>query len=71
MLTRTTKQVMISMPPKLAEAVRRKSEETGVPLSTAIQRLLAEWVITGELPPLRELPQDSTNKPKRVSKPKK
>ena len=44
-------RVTISLPPDLAEAARRKSEETGVPVSTAVQRWLRYWVATGELPP--------------------
>jgi hypothetical protein len=51
----TREKVTVSMPPELAEAVRRKSEETSVPLSAAIQRLLAHWIIAGELPPVSEL----------------
>lgn len=51
----TRVKVNISLPPGLAEAVKLKSEETSVPLSSAIQRLLSHWVLTGELPPVSEL----------------
>jgi len=52
-MTRVKKN--ISLPPKLEEAAQRKSQETSVPLSAAIQRLLAHWILTGELPPATEL----------------
>lgn len=48
-----TVRLLISLPEKLAAAARRKSKETGVPLSVAAQRLLASWIAGGTLPPAR------------------
>lgn len=50
----TSVQIGISLPPELAERAREMSKKTGVPLSTAIQRLLEWWLQTGELPDLEK-----------------
>lgn len=54
-----TKKVTITLPVELAEAARNRSDETGVPVSAAIQRLLAEWVAGGELPKPQAQPATS------------
>ncbi len=66
------KKITITLPAELAEAARAKSDETGVPVSTAIQRFLAEWVITGELPRPQAQPATSgkTTGRKRKATPK-
>ncbi len=51
----TTIKMSFTIPPEMAEAVKNKSKETSVPVSAAIQRLLAHWLLTGELPPTSEL----------------
>lgn len=50
-----TKKVTITLPIELSDAARDKSHETGIPVSTAIQRLLAGWIETGELPPAQPI----------------
>lgn len=55
-----TKKVTITLPVELAEAARARSVDTGVPVSAAIQRLLAEWVVTGELPKPQAQPATPT-----------
>lgn len=52
MMTRA--RVNLSLPPELAEAARRKSEATGIPVSVVVQRALAHWILTGELAPIAE-----------------
>lgn len=54
-----SKRIAVSLPEELAEAAREKSLETGVPVSAAIQRLLAEWVAGGELPKPQAQPATS------------
>ena len=61
-------RVTISLPPDLAEAAKRKSEETGVPVSTAVQRWLRYWVATGELPPLTGAQQKGETRRKSARK---
>jgi antitoxin component of RelBE/YafQ-DinJ toxin-antitoxin module len=47
----TRDKVMVSMPHDLADAARQMSAETGIPLSTAVQRLLEYWIANeGKLP---------------------
>jgi antitoxin component of RelBE/YafQ-DinJ toxin-antitoxin module len=36
--------------PVVLKVARALSKETGVPLSTVVERLLAQWVTTGKLP---------------------
>lgn len=50
----TSEKVLVSMPEALAAAARRKSKETGVSLSSVVQRALARWVATGEIAPAVE-----------------
>jgi len=63
----TRVRINVTLPPDVAEAARRKSKETGVPLSAAIQRLLARWIETGELPPPAQVQgARRANKPRKV-----
>jgi len=57
----TSERINITLTQELAEAARRKSKETGVPVSAAIERLLRNWVLTGELPSLQDLPEEKTS----------
>jgi antitoxin component of RelBE/YafQ-DinJ toxin-antitoxin module len=46
----TKTRISATIDPDIEKAARKKSKETGVPVSTAIERLLAWWIETGELP---------------------
>ena len=49
-----TKSVNVLLEPEFHEQLRRKSEETGVPLAVVIRRALEAWLVTGELPKVPE-----------------
>ena len=49
-----TKLLNILVEPDFHERIKRKSEETGVPLSEVVRRSLEVWLETGELPKLPE-----------------
>lgn len=47
----TREKVAMSLQTELVAAAREKSRETGIPVSQIVQRALANWVETGEVPP--------------------
>jgi hypothetical protein len=49
----TRAKVNVSMPPALAKSARQMSEQTGIPLSVVIQRLLEKWIADGGALPAR------------------
>ena len=56
-----TERIMVSVPDDLAKAVRKKSKQTGVPVSYIVQRAFAWWLKTGEVAPDAEKVWQSGN----------
>jgi hypothetical protein len=44
-----TKRIVVLVTPDLYERLRRKSEETGVPVAEPARRALETWALTGEM----------------------
>lgn len=57
----TKTKMTFTIDEQTAVIARRRSDESGVPLSVAVERLLSEWARTGELPPVPPV----LDKPKR------
>lgn len=49
-----TQNLVVKIDHDMQEALRRKSQETGVPVSEVVRRALEVWLETGELPKLPE-----------------
>ena len=52
-----TKRIVVMVTPELYEKLRRKSEETGVPVAEAARRAFEEWVETGKIKPKKPAKQ--------------
>ncbi len=52
-----SKTIPVVVEPEFHEQLKRKSEETGVPVSEVARRAWRVWLITGELPKLPEQPR--------------
>jgi len=67
----TREKVALSLQTELVAEAREKSRETGIPVSQIVQRALANWVETGEVPPPLPARFDTGERPGPKPKPKK
>ena len=56
--------INVKVEPEFHQALRRKSDETGVAVSVVIRRALEVWLVTGDLPKLPEKAERRKHKTK-------